>query len=657
MKTNKTGKGGRTMKKTLAMLGALLALAACGRKELEPVVFPEENQDIKVNLTIGLADAFEEDPETRATVKKTWDDGDVVFVFFRDIASPKYLEMKYNNGSWTATARNGLTASDLSGAPEKKMLGLYLPYGSEATVATGGWESFTFSDVTYNGIIYRDKYAEPYTYDGELHGELNLMPSMAHANERYVHFDVSGYTKGHTYALYLDPVQSISFVMLHAGIDGANYDMSQKALAGHVDMKRGVLSFSGILKAAAVGKETDYQFSIIDETASVIYTRNAGKHTISKHSAIGLGDLKDASKWTATEFVYLGIDNASGEKICWAKKNLGATAVQGEGSYGNYAAWGCRDSYGLNGTFGNYTTTHVSFAEEEGVSGDPATAALGGLWRLPTEKEFEALIADTDASYPADQNTVDYGMTLTSRVSGYTDKSIFLPAAGYIYEGDLSEEGRKGFYWTSSSVDSGRIYFGFFNAFRETYSNATHHFGMSLRPVFTVPSLNVGATGTVYDPTKINDHKFVDMGNGLGWATENLGTTSENPRGNEIEWEDPDPATLGWGAPWRTPTHEEWQWLLDPENTTWETQIDEHYYFGYRFTSKTTGNSVFIPVKPSWTSWGNAYYYSSTREVSTGDGYTIVMQYMADFYEDEFSADGQRWGESTAFLRPVVSLQ
>lgn len=365
------------MKKTLAMLCALLALAACGRKELEPVVFPEENQDIKVNLTIGLADAFEEDPGTRATVKKTWDDGDVVFVFFGDIASPKYLEMKYNNGSWTATPKNGLTASDLSGAPEKKMLGLYLPYGSEATVATDGFGNYSFGDVTYNGIVYMDEHAEPYTYDGELHGELNLMPDMAQRNERYVHFDVSGYTKGHTYALYLDPVQSFSFVYLHAGVEGAIYT-SQKALAGHVDMKRGVLSFSGILKAAAVGKETDYQFSIIDETASVIYTRNAGKHTISKHSAIGLGDLKDASKWTATEFVYLGIDNASGEKICWAKKNLGATAVQGEGSYGNYAAWGCRDSYGLNGTFGNYTTTHVSFAEEEGVSGDPATAALGG---------------------------------------------------------------------------------------------------------------------------------------------------------------------------------------------------------------------------------------------------------------------------------------
>ena len=36
-------------------------------------------------------------------------------------------------------------------------------------------------------------------------------------------------------------------------------------------------------------------------------------------------------------------------------------------------------------------------------------------------------------------------MTLTSRVSGYTDKSIFLPAAGYIYKVTCAKRDEKVF--------------------------------------------------------------------------------------------------------------------------------------------------------------------------------------------------------------------
>ena len=95
------------MKKTLAILGAFLALAACSKKDMEPAVLPEE-QDIVVNITISRTDVFEEDPGTRATVKSTWDDGDVVFVFFSRIAPPKYLEMKYQAGTWKAPRRTDL---------------------------------------------------------------------------------------------------------------------------------------------------------------------------------------------------------------------------------------------------------------------------------------------------------------------------------------------------------------------------------------------------------------------------------------------------------------------------------------------------------------------------------------------------------------------
>lgn len=75
-----------------------------------------------------------------------------------------------------------------------------------------------------------------------------------------------------------------------------------------------------------------------------------------------------------------------------------------------------------------------------------------------------------------------------------------------------------------------------------------------------------------------------------------------------------DAATAAWGAPWRTPTIEEWLELKDKCEWTWTTQ-DGHP--GYKVTGPS-GNSIFLPAAgcrdgSSWddvNSWGN--YWSSS---------------------------------------------
>ncbi len=54
-----------------------------------------------------------------------------------------------------------------------------------------------------------------------------------------------------------------------------------------------------------------------------------------------------------------------------------------------------------------------------------------------------------------------------------------------------------------------------------------------------------------------------------------------------------DAATVNWGDPWRMPTHNEWTELLDNCTWTWTAQngVD-----GYRVTSRTNGNSIFLPA-------------------------------------------------------------
>ena len=50
---------------------------------------------------------------------------------------------------------------------------------------------------------------------------------------------------------------------------------------------------------SAVGKPLDYTFNILDETTGTRYTRTVPSKTISKHMAIGLGNIKAPSVWTA----------------------------------------------------------------------------------------------------------------------------------------------------------------------------------------------------------------------------------------------------------------------------------------------------------------------------------------------------------------------
>ena len=42
------------------------------------------------------------------------------------------------------------------------------------------------------------------------------------------------------------------------------------------------------------------------------------------------------------------------------------------------------------------------------------------------------------------------GYKVTSKKAGYTDKSIFLPAAGFVNSSNQQYEGKNGYYWSSS---------------------------------------------------------------------------------------------------------------------------------------------------------------------------------------------------------------
>ena len=77
------------------------------------------------------------------------------------------------------------------------------------------------------------------------------------------------------------------------------------------------------------------------------------------------------------------------------------------------------------------------------------------------------------------------GYKVTGKKSGYTERFIFLPAAGYRNDTDLNDVGYLGTYWSSSFIASSP-YSGrglYFNSADYSTSGIHRYCGCSVRPV------------------------------------------------------------------------------------------------------------------------------------------------------------------------------
>jgi hypothetical protein len=140
----------------------------------------------------------------------------------------------------------------------------------------------------------------------------------------------------------------------------------------------------------------------------------------------------------------------------------------------------------------------------------------------------------------------------------------------------------------------------------------------------------------VYFVIEDNYHDYVDLGLSVKWATCNVGADSPEDYGDYFAWGETSPkstynwstykwcnassstltkyntdssygtvdnktqlamsddaARANWGSSWRMPTHDEWKELRENCSWTWTTQNGVK---GYKVTSKTNGNSLFLPA-------------------------------------------------------------
>jgi hypothetical protein len=208
------------------------------------------------------------------------------------------------------------------------------------------------------------------------------------------------------------------------------------------------------------------------------------------------------------------------------------------------------------------------------------------------------------------------------------------------------------------------------------------------------------ATTLCVNAETINDHEYVDLGlpSGLRWATTNVGATNPEGYGDYYAWGEiatkvsytwenytlangsfttltkynnnssiygtvdnkktleaaDDVATQKWSGNWRMPTIDEWTELLNNCDWKWTDNYNNTGVTGDIVTSKSNGNSIFLPAAGYYDSGelnnagSNGYYWSSSLHMN----YPNCAQYVT-FY----SGHPDTYGNSRLYgrsVRPVV---
>ena len=241
-----------------------------------------------------------------------------------------------------------------------------------------------------------------------------------------------------------------------------------------------------------------------DQVATVGYQGNI--KAVSAGTAIITATYHGVSKSckvTVTPYVPVTAYVDLGLSVNWATCNIGAKAPDG---YGFYYAWGetestkpsySWDTYALCNNGSSSQLTKYNNDSSYGYNGfeddlteldatdDVASVLMGGTWRMATSKEFQELL--NMCSWEWTYYNDNYGYKITSNVTGYTDRSIFLPAAGYYFGAIRSRTGSEALYWSRSLAKGYEppyaelLYFDYSDDYYVDYCD--RYAGGSIRPV------------------------------------------------------------------------------------------------------------------------------------------------------------------------------
>ena len=196
-----------------------------------------------------------------------------------------------------------------------------------------------------------------------------------------------------------------------------------------------------------------------DQADNVVFEEAQGSTTTGTAKAT-IGDSEVDVNWVQLW--------AGGPKF--AEFNVGAANNKAE-DYGGYYAWG-----GSQDKVDDHNTGTVDLKDDA----DTATKLWGSNWRMPTKAELDDLLANCDVAWTT-VNGVN-GRKFTGK-GDYASNSVFLPAAGGCYSGNVGDQGDYGGYWSSTPAGSGSAYLLYFSSGFQDVSYDDRDFGCSVRLV------------------------------------------------------------------------------------------------------------------------------------------------------------------------------
>ena len=450
-------KKAKTMKKLFLSLAALVmtmsapVMTSCS-SDLEEVAPVEEVKENVVTLTIKMS----EQAETRVgineeTLKLTgWEENDVVKVYH--FVQPNLSEgvtfkcTDPSAGTFTGTLPAGKTLNDYN----------FVVYGR---------------DVEFNPSITEDYVVFP---ANEVHDNLKDCICLAGPIKNgsctmsvYNNVIKVTNTGGPATGAWKQERQGIikPYGMINDRSDFAPGHISKQSAfdEAKITIPSGI---SYIFMPEMKGK-----ISFIDKDGTAIIPEK----TISTAAVGKLYKVTIASPYIGTAQRTGGIDVnwvqlwAGGPKF--AEYNVGAANNKAE-DYGGYYCWGSSINKDSNAVYNNGTDALTD-------TDDTATNLWGSAWRMPTQAELEALLANCDVERTA-VNGVN-GRKFTGK-GDYASNSVFLPSAGICDSGNVGVQGDDGYYW-SSTPNGDLAYYLYFKSDDRYVGHAYRFYGYSVRAV------------------------------------------------------------------------------------------------------------------------------------------------------------------------------
>lgn len=175
------------------------------------------------------------------------------------------------------------------------------------------------------------------------------------------------------------------------------------------------------------------------------------------------------------EYVDLGLPSGT----LWATCNVGASSPE---EYGNYYMYGMG-----NKTYDAADTPYDGTEDTFDLSVDTARQVMGGAWCMPTVAQMEELIDNTTCQWIEDYQGSGINGVLITATNGAV---LFLPAAGYLYEGYQDDVMAAGYYWSSSSDRSTIAYILYFDNSEYSTNNQDRKAGYPVRGVINPEDVN-----------------------------------------------------------------------------------------------------------------------------------------------------------------------